>query len=124
MSVAIASVFWPFAPGSMLLAWMLSMGAIITWRHLLVQRFVAAGPRDAELALWRRRFLLGAGLGGLAFGMSGWLLAPYGALPLQFLLAFAVAGMGVGAIPVLGSVTPAFNAYVCALFAPMVLWLR
>ena len=123
VSAVVASVYWPLAPTSMLLGWMLAMGVVLAWRYLLLQRFLAARPGDEELASWRRHFLLGAALGGLVFGMSGWLLAPYGSLSVQYLLVFAVAGMGLGAVPVLGSVMLAFNAYVGALFAPMVLWL-
>lgn len=68
-------LLWPHLPAIELLAWLAARWSISLWRCLEARRFLRLPLRERSLALPERRYLVGIGLDGLAWGLIGALFA-------------------------------------------------
>ncbi len=108
----LAFVVWPTT--AMKIWWVVTC-ALVFGRMVMVRRFNAAG-QDYDVVLWCRRFIVGATLSGVTWGM-GYLLmgcdAPEAEL---FFGAMMMAGMVAGALAILASMPAAFRGYSIPVF--------
>jgi len=92
-----------------LLAWYLMMAVIVAGRFLLLRAFRQDMLNVAMTRHWERRFVMGASLTGLGWGLGGLLLLPVADQRYLTFYAFVLAGMTGGAI---ASLSPVLKAYV------------
>ncbi|HEM46353.1 MAG TPA: hypothetical protein ENO23_04825, partial [Alphaproteobacteria bacterium] len=86
-------VGWPVAAG-----WYGLLAASIAWRASVVAMFRRADPPPAEMPRWARRYVVGAGFTGIAWGVAGIFLLPEDSPTHQVFTAFVLAGMSAGAM--------------------------
>jgi hypothetical protein len=103
---------WGVVSTTLLGAWLCAIFLVTGARFLLYRAFLGLNPPDAEAERWARRFVIGAGAGGLLWGVAGSALYPAASLPHQFLVIFLIGGMSIAALVVLASVREAFLAFV------------
>ena len=106
-------------PSYGLLAWTMVMAAITVGRYLVVRAYRkagAAGPVD--VAAWGQRYVYGAALNGLAWGLGGALLHPEGLPHLEATLAIFVVGMGTAGLAPLAPLRAAYPAFLIPMIVP------
>ena len=109
---------WPVVASRWLLAWDAGMGLIVAGRYLLLQGFRQVPPGATLTGAWERRFIAGAALTGLAWGLGGLLLLPVTDERYLAFYAFVLAGMTGGAIASLSPVLMAYIMYLLGSLAP------
>jgi diguanylate cyclase (GGDEF)-like protein len=115
----VVAVFRHAVPLAPLLGWLALLVAVTSVRRWLVSRFEGAAPTGEALALWWRRFLLGAVAAGLVWGLAGAWLAGAGDLPRQVLLLLILAGVLFGALSAQSAGLEVFLAYLASTLAPL-----
>ena len=117
--LAAAAMLVLATPSYGLLAWTIVMAAITVGRYLVVlgyRRAVAAGSVD--VAEWGQRYVYGAALNGLAWGLGGALLHPEGLPHLEAALAIFVVGMGTAGLAPLAPLRAAYPAFLIPMIVP------
>lgn len=102
---------WGLIPAFLVGGWLCAIFVTTAARYLLYRAFFRSSPPPGEARRWERRFVAGAVLAGLLWGVAGAVLFPTSSVPHQFLLIFMIAGMVIGAMVVLSPVRHAFLAY-------------
>ena len=102
---------WGLVPASLLGGWLCVMYVTTAARYLLYRAYFRTSLPPVASRRWGRRFVAGAGVAGLLWGIAGAGLFPTGSVPHQFLLIFMIAGMVTGAMVILSPVRHAFLAY-------------
>jgi diguanylate cyclase (GGDEF)-like protein/PAS domain S-box-containing protein len=102
---------WGLVPAVMLGGWLCAIFATTAARYLLYRAYFRIAPPPAESGQWARRFVIGAGVAGVLWGLAGSGLFPASSVPHQFLLIFMIAGMVTAAVVILSPVRQAFLAY-------------
>ncbi|THD51552.1 ATP-binding protein [Phenylobacterium sp.] len=131
------SMFVTLAIGSALALLLIHLGTLAPWigwiwiavmvihttlRAGLRRAFFRADPLAADWKRWADRFMAGALVGALTWGIGSlWLLAP-GRLDLQLLFAAVLIAVIYGTISAFGSYLPAFFVLFLPAFLPMVGW--
>ncbi|MBX3627318.1 MAG: hybrid sensor histidine kinase/response regulator [Rhizobacter sp.] len=86
--------FWPLLPMNVLAAWLAALGVFVVSRVLAIRhlkRWRADPQRKAEGSY--NRFFLLALVSGVYWGITAWLLFPYGGAKEQMLLGFVLYGL-------------------------------
>lgn len=116
-AILLAGIAWLAAPGgqpqAQLLAWVLLAIFTAGMRIVMAERFgrLDHETREADAADWRRRALLGALASGCVWAGGGLQMMLAGDTVLQMFVAFVLAGMVAGAVPVLAADRMVFRAY-------------
>jgi signal transduction histidine kinase len=129
VSIVIATLCaWVLAgdlPWAIVSGWWACMVSVGIWRLLLVRAFRRARPAEAAMALWQRRFVIGAGLAGIVWGAGVVGFTAGAGFREQLFVAFVAAGVIAGAVPLLSPVFAAFAAFALPIsltVAASVLW--
>jgi PAS domain S-box-containing protein len=104
-------------------AWWLATVLVVAWRWRLIRRFRSANDVDSNLAAWSQRFIAGAILAGLTWGIGGAALAFQVSLINQALILVVIASMAATAILYLGSVVAAYVGYLLSATLPLLAWM-
>lgn len=125
-AVILALVFWPYSPRPLLLGWLILIFAIIAARAMLVWRYhrqpVSTSTPENHARRWHRRYIVGAALGGICWGLAGSLLFPEQHHLQQTVLAITLAGMAAGAVPLLSSAPGVYPFYLLPTLLPFAVW--
>jgi hypothetical protein len=120
LNVGIAvAVLWQNVDRRLLCGWLALMLAITLSRFVLVRQYHRTARTADRRPLWRRRFLLGTGLAGTAWGSAGILLFPHDSTVHQVFLVFILGGMAGGAIATLSADMSAFLAFFLPTLLPV-----
>jgi diguanylate cyclase (GGDEF)-like protein/PAS domain S-box-containing protein len=119
-ATVIVGALWQVAPTWPLLAWGLSIFAVMAARYALYRAFLRRKPPPSEARWWCAWFITGAASAGALWGVLGSALYPWGALPQEFLVMVVVAGVVVSAVLVLAPVRRAFLAFLIPSLLPIV----
>ena len=98
--------------GELVIFWAMLMFVVSVARYLLVVAYKHAGNRDTAPDMWLRRFAIGALGAGVTWGFAGAVFFPGHTDEQQVFLAFVLAGMSAGGLPLFSAVW-----WVYALFA-------
>ena len=110
VSAALLFGLWKVVPQSQLNIWMSLMVLLIAVRaatYFVYRRNVDS----AQTRRYGTYFVIGTGLTGLLWGISGVMLFPSNELNYQLLILFVLVGMGAGSVSSLTVYLPAFFAY-------------
>jgi diguanylate cyclase (GGDEF)-like protein len=121
--LATVALCWQSVPPAALLTWFAAMLALGVWRGVLIWRYHGAAPDDDALLPWRRGFLASVAGTGCVLGAGWWVLAPHLDNQQQLLLMLALAGMAIGAVPVLSASLLAYCSYAALICAPAIAWM-
>lgn len=99
--------------------WLGAVLAISGVRWILNLRYLHRQPSLDELARWRRIFVIGVIVAGLAWGAAGWFFFASPDLLSRLLLSLILVGLNSGAARSLASVPGAFQIYVVTTLGPM-----
>jgi signal transduction histidine kinase len=107
-----------------------SRTALVVWVGLLVvislvryndiRTFGRRLPEASEAKLWGKRFIVGLGLSGMAWGSSAFFLFPIESLAHQTFLAFVIGGMVAGAAAAFSSIMKAFLVFSVPALSPII----
>ncbi|MCK5237783.1 MAG: PAS domain S-box protein, partial [Deltaproteobacteria bacterium] len=111
-SLIIAVVMWREVAPRVVVIWAAVNITLQVIRFLMYISFTRSAPKDAEMPIWRKRFVVSMGVSGLVFGSSAIFIFPLGSLPHQVFLAFVMGGMASGALGFFSSSTMAFTLYI------------
>ena len=103
--------------------WWLATLLVALWRWRLNRQFRATQDASVKLPLWYHRFVLGATLAGLTWGIGGAAAAFEVSLINQTLILLVIATMVAGAILFLGPVVPAYTGYMLGAGLPLLAWM-
>jgi diguanylate cyclase (GGDEF)-like protein/PAS domain S-box-containing protein len=103
-------LLWPHTNHSWLLTWLVSIILINGARYVVARRYTHRKVDAPIAARWEVWFIAGAVLHGLAWGALA-LLAASASYLLQVFVAFAIGGMVIGAIGLLGASRRAFFGF-------------
>lgn len=103
--------------------WWFATVLIVVGRWRLIQRFHTANDVDSNPAIWSKRFVVGAILAGLTWGIGGAALAVEVSLLNQALILLVIAAMVATAILYLGSVVSAYVGYLLSATLPLLAWM-
>lgn len=104
-------------------AWWLATVLVVAWRWWLIQQFCSAKDVDSNPTLWTQRFVVGASLAGLTWGIGGAASASDVTLLNQVLILAVIATMVSTAILFLGSVVTVFLWYMLGAALPLLIWM-
>jgi PAS domain S-box-containing protein len=113
------AVLWQHVDCRLLLGWLTLILVITLSRFVLVWQYSRTARRAERFEVWRRRFILGAGLAGIAWGSAGILLFPHDSTVHQVFLVFILGGMAAGAIATLSSDMFAFLVFFLLTLLPV-----
>jgi len=105
-----------------LILWASFFAIVTTGRLVLHAAYYRVQPGNETLEIWLRAYMVGAALGGLAWGGTGLLLAVTPSLVLQGFIIIAIGGVTVGAISSHAVLIPAYLAFVLPATLPLALW--
>ena len=118
----LATALWGSFDASLILLWIGVLLAVALWRYQGLWAYRSAARDEAyEVAPWVRRYVLGAAAAGLAWGLAAVLLFHPESLPHQMLLAFLLAGMMAGGLPLLSAVRHAYPLFALPMALPMIM---
>jgi PAS domain S-box-containing protein len=106
----------PFGLAAIWLGYVLTVALV---RAFSLWRFRQVPGGKVDVAVWRRRFVVGAAAAGLGWGASGIVFFPETSMPWQMVLALIVAGVATASVPVLASDMAAFLAFSIPTVAPI-----
>jgi diguanylate cyclase (GGDEF)-like protein/PAS domain S-box-containing protein len=98
-------------PHAQLVTWLAAVGLLTFTRHMLVRTYRRANPPAADSDRWGRRFVVGAFLSGLTWGVAGGLFFVEESVLHQLFLAFVLGGMAAGGMSTLSSYRGAYLAF-------------
>ncbi len=107
----VAFVFWNIVDRTSLIAWMAGIVLVTLIRYADVFRYLRFESDPLLADRGARRFTVGAGLSGIAWGLSAVLIFPADSLGHQMVLAFVHGGMLIGAAVAYASVRKSFFAF-------------
>ena len=97
-SLFIMGVLWNSFPHSILMGWFLFNSLVVGLRYYLAIRFERAEDPEAHVHVWRKLFIFGIVVSGVAWGSVGGLLFPEHAVEQQAFLCLVLCGMAAGAV--------------------------
>lgn len=113
----VAAVFVNDVPQPLLLAWYLSMLAMVAVRLVLWRQFQRHTDGD-DGRRWRRVAVIGSATSGLLWGAAGAMFSLRAGESGQMVMGFVLGGMGAGTVASLTPVMPAFYAYLLPSILP------
>lgn len=118
-SIVVTAMLWSAVDPTRLLLWQSTLIAVTLGRARLLWHYWHTTPAPEQLMRWGRRFVMWAGLTGVAWGLSGVLCFPSESLGHQFFLSLVLCGMGVGSVAVFASEFRAFFAFLLPTMLPI-----
>ncbi|MEA2700093.1 MAG: hypothetical protein QOI66_4364 [Myxococcales bacterium] len=106
----------PFARG----AWLSVICALAVARFAQMKAYHRAQPPPAEAPRWRRRYAVGIGCNGVAWGVIPLLFPAPGRVAVHALMSFVLGGMVAGATATASSDQRSFRAFAVPALLPMV----
>jgi signal transduction histidine kinase len=119
-SLVLAFIQRDVTPSATLMAWLASLSVISLFRYIDIRTFWKRVPEASEAEQWKRRFIVGLALSGMAWGSSAIFLFPLESLAHQTFLAFVIGGMVAGAAAAFSSVMKAFLFYSVPALTPII----
>ena len=116
-------ILWPIISHLQILTWTSCLIVLTMGRFALMKRYQAMPRQVDDLAAWRHRFIIGAGMGGALWGLGGVFFAQQSELLYQIFIIFILGGIATGAASVLPGVFPAFAATCLGTLFPILFWL-
>ncbi len=119
IAIALTFLLWPNENTEMVIGWLLFMGITLSMRAFLA---LAQHKKPISLhnsKLWLNRFRITVFITGIAWGLLTILLFPIHNIELQFILAFAIAGLMGGAMASLAVDVIALYAFTAPLIIPL-----
>lgn len=104
--------------GELVLFWALLMIGVSIGRYLLVLGYRRAQNRDAASEAWRRRFAIGALADGVTWGFAGAVFFPGHTDEQQVFLAFVLAGVSAGGLPLFSAVWWVYALFAAGIMLP------
>ncbi len=117
-SLGTAAALWSETSIERAAAWLGFMACVLWYRYLGWRRFRRRPPSKTSIRSWQRHFTLGAGAGGLAWGVTAFIFYMPESDVARTFLPFIVAGMVGGSLLVLTGSMRAFSAFLVCALAP------
>lgn len=114
-------LLWGHVSSPLLLIWLIFMGLLTVGRYGLLRAYLAAQPSAADAQPWGFRFVVGVGLGGAGWGLTGIVLFPEHSHVHQALIGFVLAGMSAAAMPYLAPYRGAYSMFIIPAVLPYAL---
>jgi signal transduction histidine kinase/FixJ family two-component response regulator len=115
----VAAVLWGTDRHELLVGWVVAMTLVAVARGMLTARYLRAAPAVEDAPLWGRRFVVGATMSGLLWGIGGAIFYEPHAIATELIIPFAVGGMVAGSSGTNSSHTPAFLGYAMGALLPL-----
>ncbi len=119
VSIVLAAGVWPHFPKAWTATWLGTMLVLTAVRWRMSQVFFSRPRDDAELRVWRRRFIAGILPTGILWGAGAWAFLHTEAFLPRILVVFVVVGMNAGAARSLAPVAVSHWIYVLTTLVPM-----
>jgi diguanylate cyclase (GGDEF)-like protein len=119
IGLLLASLLWDSGQRAALGLWLLALLSVTVVRYLLLRAYGRADPDARARRQWATVSVLGACGAGLVWGAAGYFLFVTGSLQHQVLLAFVLAGMVAGAVPLLSFLYPAYPCFAIPIVLPI-----
>ncbi len=119
VSIVLAAGVWAHFPKAWTVAWLGAMLALTAVRWRMNQVFFSRPREEAELAVWRRRFIAGIVPTGVLWGAGAWAFLHTEEFLPRILVVFVVEGMNAGAARSLAPVAVCHWVYVVTTLVPM-----
>ena len=119
----LAVLFWNRAPRLGIIAWGVTYGSMIAFRHWLGLRYRAVPRRNEDAQRWLNYFAIAVGICGVIWGVYGAFLAQYAD---TYQLAVVIMGLGAllsGAIIAYSVSMAVYLAFSIPTMVPLALWL-
>jgi len=120
-AVILGFLLWGHVSSPLLVAWLIFMGLLTAGRYGLLRAYLAAQPSAANTQPWGFRFVVGVGLSGVGWGLTGVLLFPEHSHVHQVLIGFVLAGMSAAAMPYLAPYRGAYSMFIVPAVLPYAL---
>ncbi len=104
--------------GELVIFWAMLMAVVSVARFLLVLGYRHASNRDTAPDAWLRRFAIGALAAGVTWGFAGAVFFPGHTDEQQVFLAFVLAGMAAGGLPLFSAVWWVYAIYAVGVMLP------
>jgi len=111
-------VLWGHVSAPVLLAWVVGLVTVTAARLELMRAYFRAKPSGSEAAPWGRRFIAGALISGLIWGLAGVFPIPPDAALQELFLLFVLAGLSAGGMSTLSSFRGAYAAFLLPAILP------
>lgn len=97
---------------------------VVAVSRLLIVRFYHHQPsKETQVKFWRIAYIVGSLLGGLSWGLAGFILFPYASLDQQMLLMLMLAGVTAGAVPLTSAIPEAAVGFLILCLLPFIIML-
>ncbi|MGH8659696.1 MAG: ATP-binding protein [Gammaproteobacteria bacterium] len=114
-------LLWGHVSSPLLVIWLIFMGLLTVGRYGLLRAYLAAKPSAANAQAWGFRFVVGVGLAGAGWGLTGILLFPEHSHVHQVLIGFVLAGMSAAAMSYLAPYRGAYSMFIMPAVLPYAL---
>ncbi len=111
-------VLWRHVPQAWLVGWGLALGITTALRVMLRRAYFRDAVADVDAPVWARRFLVGALVSGMVWGVAGVFPIRNGAQLEELFLLFVLAGLAAGGMSTLSSYRGAYAAFLLPAIVP------
>lgn len=119
-ALILVAVLWGLVHPSFLLFWLMATLMLTLFRWINAQRFHHRDPAEAtDYAYWETSYLVGFGLSGCLWGLTGIFLFPVGSEVHQMFLALILCGMVGGTVSTFAALPLAFPAFSIPALTPI-----
>jgi hypothetical protein len=119
-ALILVAVLWGWIHPSVLLIWLMATLMLTLFRWINAQRFHHRDPAEAtDYAYWETSYLVGFGLSGCLWGLTGVFLFPAGSPTHQMFLALILCGMVGGTVATFAALPLAFPVFSIPALTPI-----
>ena len=119
LAAVLAAGVWAHYPARTVLLWLGAVLLVSAIRLGVNRQFARGQWNDADLAVWRQRFIYGLVCAGALWGLAGWLFFDAPGMLQRTLLLFIVAGLNAGASRSLAPVRICYQTYIVTTLTPV-----
>jgi two-component system, sensor histidine kinase len=121
LAILLAVAAWGQLSSRLIVGWLAALLLLSAGRYGLNLAFAARPRENGKLPRWRRLFLVGMVIAGLAWGFGGWIFLDAEGLLARSLVVFILAGLNAGAARSLAPAQPYFATYALVTLLPLAL---
>ena len=121
VATIVTAVFWKLVPPALMLGWTIAIIVTVGGRSLFISGRNSESSLD-NISLWGRKYVIGAMITGICWGMLGIIAAMFGDMTHQIFVLFVLAGISLTAYVSMQSSPVTIASFIIPALIPITAW--